>query len=423
MQLLSSKWIFLACQQMRRLWFRASLYCLVAVVTALLAAMVDERIPGTLATRVGADSVGNLLGILAASMLTVATFSLSTLVSSYSAAATSATPRATRLLVEDSVAQNALATFIGAFLFAVVGIIALSSGIYGNGGRLLLLLVTVGVVVLVVLTLLRWIDQLSNLGRVGETVRRVETVTRAALEQRASSPACGARLLEREPQQGFAVLPRDVGYIQHVDLGFLQALCEELECRIWVLAMPGDSVEPTRPILRISCEPDGDTAQRLRDAFVIGSERTFEQDPGFGFVVLGEIAARALSPAVNDPGTAIDVIQTGLRLLVFWAENGHKDENPEIRFPDIWVPGPCEAHWFDNLYTAIAREGAAQVEVIDALQQSFSTLKRLQVQAYREPLAAQAARALLFAEARMTHPDDVRRVRDSAPSPFHDDKD
>ncbi|GGO87483.1 hypothetical protein GCM10011348_40780 [Marinobacterium nitratireducens] len=416
MQLLSSKWIFLACQQMRRLWFRASLYCLVAVITALLSALVDERIPGTLATFVGADSVGNLLGILAASMLTVATFSLSTLVASYSAAASSATPRATRLLVEDSAAQNALATFIGAFLFAVVGIIALSSGIYGNGGRLVLLLVTVIVVALVVVTLLRWIDQLLNLGRVGETVRRVEAVTCEALLQRACNPGCGARLQLDPPTEGFEVRPRSVGYIQHVDLGSLQEFCEELDCRVSVLAMPGCAVEPTRALLRVSREPDDDSAQRLRDAFVIGSERTFEQDPGFGFVVLGEIAARALSPAVNDPGTAIDVIQTGLRLLVFWAENGHKDENPEVSFPDIRVPPPSESQWFDGLYTVIAREGAAQVEVMETLLRSFATLERLQQEAYREPLRQQVERALRFAQARMTHPDDVQRVRDSAPS-------
>lgn len=56
----------------------------------------------------------------------------------------------------------------------------------------------------------------------------------------------------------------------------------------------------------------------LIEAFVVGDQRTFDNDPRFGLVVLAEIADRALSPAVNDPSTAIDVIGTLTRLLCNW---------------------------------------------------------------------------------------------------------
>jgi len=109
------------------MWFRSTLYGAMGVATALAGAFLKFLIPAGLATRIGADSVGNILGILAASMLTVTTFSLSTMVSAYASASNSATPRAARLLIEDSRAQGALATFIGAFLFSIVGLIALST--------------------------------------------------------------------------------------------------------------------------------------------------------------------------------------------------------------------------------------------------------------------------------------------------------
>lgn len=54
---------------------------------------------------------------------------------------------------------------------------------------------------------------------------------------------------------------------------------------------------------------------QIARAFLIGDERTFDDDPRFGLVVLSEIASRALSPAVNDPGTAIDIIGTFVRLF------------------------------------------------------------------------------------------------------------
>ena len=61
---------------------------------------------------------------------------------------------------------------------------------------------------------------------------------------------------------------------------------------------------------------DEDVHKAVAEAFTIGAERTFDQDPRFGLCVLAEIASRALSPAVNDPGTAIDVIGRAVRLLV-----------------------------------------------------------------------------------------------------------
>jgi|GEM_PF-2436099 len=63
------------------------------------------------------------------------------------------------------------------------------------------------------------------------------------------------------------------------------------------------------------------------DAFQIGRDRLFDDDPRFGLVVLSEIAARALSPAVNDHGTVIDVIGTIVRLFAKWQEPAQVCDN------------------------------------------------------------------------------------------------
>ena len=153
---------------------------------ALAGALVGHTISYHFAATVGSKSVDSILTMLASSMLAVTTFSLSTMVSAYSTAGSSATPRAAILLVEDSIAQRALATFIGVFLFSVVGLIALSTGIYGDSGRLVLFGVTIVMIVVIVVTLLRWIEQLSHLGRVAETIDRVERAARHALLERAA---------------------------------------------------------------------------------------------------------------------------------------------------------------------------------------------------------------------------------------------
>jgi uncharacterized membrane protein len=111
----------------RRLWFRSELYGVLAIATALAGTFAKFLIPAGLTTKIGAAAVGNILGILASSMLAVTTFSLSTMVAAYSAASSNATPRSFSLLIEDSGSQRARATFIGAFLFSIVGLIARST--------------------------------------------------------------------------------------------------------------------------------------------------------------------------------------------------------------------------------------------------------------------------------------------------------
>src|SRR5690606_21774487 len=139
------------------------------------------------------DAVDSLLNIIASSMLAVTTFSLGVMTAAFSAATTNVTPRATRLLMEDDLTNNVLSTFIGAFLFSVIDIIVLKTGSYGERGRAVLFLITIVVVAVVVIQLLRCINHLISLGRVGTTIDRVEAPTRAALPARQEQAYLGVK--------------------------------------------------------------------------------------------------------------------------------------------------------------------------------------------------------------------------------------
>ncbi|MEN5027859.1 DUF2254 domain-containing protein [Pseudomonas sp. Ps21-P2] len=312
-----ARWRWMLTQLTKKLWLKATLFSLLGVATALISILVKDSIPFSLSARVGADAVDKILSIIASSMLAVTTFSLSTMVTAYGAASSGVTPRATTLVMEDTTTQNALATFIGSFLFSLVGIIALSTGAYGAQGRVLLFAVTIVVVILIVYTLLRWIDHLSKLGRVGETIDRVEKATIDAINHRAQWPYLGGRAFP----QGWVVPPGaqtvasvSTGYVQHIDVQALGEMARQGEFNVYLEILPGTFVHEGMP-LAILVRLDGDAsaaplavAGKIRGALTIDVRRTFEHDPRLGLSVLSEIASRALSPAVNDPGTAIDVI-------------------------------------------------------------------------------------------------------------------
>jgi uncharacterized membrane protein len=163
-----------------------------------------------MASVIGAEAVGDILKILASSMLVVAIFSLGTMVAAFSAAASIATPRASKLLIQDPTSQNALATFIGAFIFSLIGVIALSTGIYGPGGRIVLFVVTIIVIVIILMMFFRWIDYLSNLGRLGEVLEKVERAASRAIRSRCQSPYLGGRPLQGLPDDAVPVVSEEI---------------------------------------------------------------------------------------------------------------------------------------------------------------------------------------------------------------------
>ncbi|WP_254775193.1 DUF2254 domain-containing protein [Pseudoxanthomonas sp. GM95] len=390
-----SKWKLSWGRVTRRMWFRSTLYGALGVATALAGAFAKFLLPTGLATRIGADSVGNILGILAASMLTVTIFSLSTMVSAYGSASSGATPRAARLLIEDTRAQGALATFIGAFLFSIVGLIALSTGIYGDSGRLVLFGATIAVIVVITVTLLRSIEQLSRFGRMGETIDLVERATLQAMRLRADDPLLGASPApDQIPEDASPLCAGKVGYVEHIDTAGLSALAEQHDLTIQVTCQPGTFATPDRPLLSVQGRLDGDLITQLQATFSLGDTRIIENDPRYGLVVLTEIAQRAMSPAVNDPGTCIDVIGTCVRLLNGWAEKRARGEPAEVRFPRVHMAPLAEADMFDDIFPPISRDAAASLEVNIRLQKAYAAIAASGYAPMQQAASAHAALSL-----------------------------
>jgi uncharacterized membrane protein len=391
---MNATWQWLLRRLLRQLWFRATVLSLLAVVAALIALVLAPYIPADLPAKIGSDAVDGILEILASSLLAVTIFSLSTAVYALGNATRNVTPRAAALLLEDATTQNVLATFLGAFLYSLVGIITLATGAYGSQGRVVLFVVTLLLIVLIVVTLLRWISHLSSLGTVSETTDRVESATSKALEARIADPHLGGSPL-KDPAAGIPAGAREVcaaaiGYVQHVDTGALSECAEKHGGRVFVVALPGAFVYPSQPVAKVLDLPS-QSDEAVRAAFTIGKERSFDQDPRFGLAVLAEIASRALSPAMNDPGTAIDVIGRASRVLAACARAGtaERDKPP---FRQVLVPALRIGDLFDDVFNAIARDGAAIFEVQIRLQKALQMLARIDAR-----LAKDAARHALLA--------------------------
>jgi len=355
----------------RQVWVRAAIFTVIAVVVALAAGLLGPLLPFSFAIDLGQNAVGSLLQIIATAMLTVSTFSVTAMVTAFSSATTTATPRSTSLLIADPTSQNAVSTFVGAFAFSLVGIVALSTGYYTEQGRTILFVGTLVIIAIVVVTLLRWISHLATFGRMADVIDRVEKAATTALELYAASPALGARRSTGIPPHGTPVSATEVGYVTHVDVAALNRLATAHEVDIHVHAAPGRITDARVPLAFVAGAVDEAVTAGIRRAFRVEHHRTYEQDPRFGVIALTEIGSRALSAATNDPGTAIEVIAALQRVLTRALAT---EPRTEVDYERVFVTPPTLSEIVDDAVRPLARDGAADVEVQVRLQKCLASL-------------------------------------------------
>lgn len=409
-----NRWKFLWRRLRRELWVRATAYALLAVAMALLAGVGAPFVPEAMAERLGGESVEEILTILASSLLAVATFSVGAMVTAYTAVSAAATPRVAALVTSDDQTQKSLATFVGAFLYAIVAVTAINASYYGQGGRAILFLSSLLIVCLVAYRLLAWINRLSSLARVGHMIDLVEAQARQALADRRRRPHLGGRAGRLE--RGAEVSSPRSGYVQNVDPERLQELAEEFGGDIEVLAPPGSFLRRGEPLARVaSGAADEERLERVRSAFAVGDSRSYDQDPRFALSVLGEIAAKALSPGVNDPGTAIGVIGAAVRLLDDWAgpaRDGDEDEAEAPACSRVLAPAVAPADLLDDVLGPAARYGAGDLAVAVRVQKACRSLAALAP--FREAAPRLAAEALERSRAALPIAADVARLERAA---------
>ncbi|HSH13548.1 MAG TPA: DUF2254 domain-containing protein, partial [Desulfurivibrionaceae bacterium] len=307
--------------------------------------------------------------------------------------------------------------FIGAFIFSIVSLVAVKNALFEDAGLFAIFCFTLLVFAIVVVTFVRWVDRLARLGRVVNIIGKAEKAAGDALGRRRHAPTLGGLTAppheHPDQAQGLSVYSATVGYVQHINLETLQSWAVAHDCQITVAALPGAFVGTRRPLVYVSgarsCDPEA-----LAGAFTISSNRTFEDDPRFGLLALSEIADKALSPGINDPGTAINVIGTLVRLFTVWQSPPEQDRLRPTDYDRVAVPRLVIDDLFDDAFTAIARDGAGKVEVAIRLQKGFYALAQLD----NPPMVAAAKKhsrlALARAKQALTLQEDVDAVSAAA---------
>lgn len=216
-------------------------------------------------------------------------------------------PRYMRLWYRDRLQKTVLATFTGTFAFAFSLLRSIeSNSVPDLGVTLAGAAVSVSLVLLLVYLNrfthnLRPVAIADLVGRMGESV-----FARGLTEVRRSAPHGGESVASR----GTVTLVRSPrgGAIQAFNTAGLVAAAARYDCTLVVPYLIGDYVPPGGILVEVHGGTSAADPQLLTGLIALGAERTIDQDPAFAMRVLVDIAIRALSPAVNDPTTAVQVL-------------------------------------------------------------------------------------------------------------------
>jgi uncharacterized membrane protein len=265
-----------------------------------------------------------ILAGIAASIMTVVSIVFAILLMTLTLASMQFSPRIIVSFSRDRVTQWTLGIFLGTFCYCMAALPAARSFPYPFApvatvlGAMFLALVCVG-------WLLFFIHHISQAISVNHIVDRIAAETEAVIDDLMPAPRRLERLPAGEPLRPdpteMAILSEVSGYIRFIDTPRLVTLAKHHHVSIRVRRRVGHFIPAGVPLLMASkgnrLSPDAIAA--LLATFDVGPTRTLQQDVEFGVLQIVDIALKAISPAVNDPTTAITCIDQLSRILIRFA--------------------------------------------------------------------------------------------------------
>lgn len=161
------------------------------------------------------------------------------------------------------------------------------------------------------------------------------------------------------------------GVVQAFDAPGMLALATRHDCVLVLAASVGDFVPPGAAVVEVHGGTDMPDPHRVAGLLALGAERTIEQDPAFALRILVDIAIRALSPAVNDPTTAVQVlnhIETFLHTVGRIGLRDHYVLADDHGRPRLVLPGRSWEEYLELALTEIRDYGTTSVQVCRRLR-------------------------------------------------------
>ena len=359
-----------------------------------------------------------ILSAIATSIMTVVSIVFAILLMTLTLASTQFSPRILVNFVRDRSTQSTLGVFLGTFAYCVAVLPAARSlpsafvPVVSVTGAMLLALICVG-------WLIFFIYHISQSISVNQIVDRIaresELVIEEYMPRRRGSLDMFEPVASHTSDDEVPVLSRRSGYIRFIDIDYLVALARDLGVCIRMERRVGHFVPAGIPLMRVS-KGGQITAERelqLLEGCDLGPVRTMQQDVEFGVIQIADIALRAISPAVNDPSTAISCVDQLSRILIRWLERvpppTHYYDPPHVlRLVLSWI---TLEGLLDTAFEQIRHYSQSDAAVSLRLLRAYGDIARTVTSAEQRTLVLRRAERVVAGVSGRLSEDDLARLK------------
>ena len=375
-------------------WFVPTGALLVATALALALIELDAGLEVPLGERyprlfgASAQAARDTLTAIAGSMITVAGVVFSVTVVALSLGASTYSPRVLRTFMHDRPSQLAFGVFVGVFVYCLI-VLRTIRGSDDEGGAFVPAAAVFGALLLALAgawVLVYFIHHVALAIQVSTIVERIAAQTKQAIDHLFPQPLGesdddeGDDDVARAERREWRPLPaRSSGYVVGVDAERLIAFARErggvlrMDLGIGGFAIEGRPLASFAGGRRENEEADADA---LADTYALAPERTIGQDAAFGLQQLVDVATRALSAGVNDPGTATRCIDHLAALLVRVAArrmpSRRRVEHGELR---VIATEPTFDGLVQLVFEPLTRSAGDKIEVLTSLERAARSIE------------------------------------------------
>ena len=361
-------------------WFIPMFYVSGAVLGGLALPRIEQAYFSSYTLALSVASAQALLSAAASGMmsLTGIVFAMAFVMVQFSAIAYS--PRLVLWFARDRMLFHALGAFTATFIFALFTLAWVDRG--GSAKVPLFSMLLVGIMIIIsVLLFSRLVQRLGDL-QIGNVLHLVGDQGRAVIAEMFGRPKDKSASRAPEATADRALLGRVTQTVKYLgkprtiaklDVDSLVALARQARGTIVMASAVGDTLVEGATLLHVQDSETPLPEDALRRAVRLERERTFEQDPKYPIRLLVDIAIKALSPAINDPTTAvqtIDQLEDLLRRLgSAEIDAGHvADESGALR---LVFPTPTWEDYLTLAFDEIRHFGSSSVQVMRRMRSAL----------------------------------------------------
>ena len=289
---------------------------------AFLVLAIDHEHPGlllskeeTLKNSLNPDSARSLLTAIATGMITLTVFTFTMVMVVLNQTASNYSPRALSMLIRGRFHQVIMGIYLGAITYTFVVLACIESGIYTFDVPILAVLINAFLSLVCLILFIAFIQAISTNIQIGNIINKIYRDTLKSLDYEIGRDHIREDELPNMDQWEALESPVS-GYLDGIDHKLIRKKASQMGIKIKMLVAVGRFVNQKDPLFLVNRKIDKDEQEDIFLAFVFRHQELIKQNYIYGFKQLTEIAVKALSPAINDPGTAVQAIDRITDLFV-----------------------------------------------------------------------------------------------------------